>query len=1754
MRFASCLVLMGFLCIGVGAQDGVVRGREAIYGNENMFEHLILTKDGNYIAHGELTNSSNRHAIVKYSPQLTVIWEKVSPKPLYGLAQMPDGGFVACTGGYSTDHPFGGDLEVVRYDQNFNVTWRKTYGGNGSDNGSDVCVKPNGEIIVFGNTNSTDGDVVGKTTNDIDIWVLRLDATGNILSQKIFGGPDNDYSAESFATSDGGVVFTISGGGLPGNKGGADVWMVKTDGTLTTQWQTSVGGAGNDYAYSVRQLSTGEYVLCGATNSTDGDFVGGNGGTHEGFIAKVSAAGSFIWSALVGGYTEASLYNAFELPGGELAVAGQTYGDGMAGLAFGFGHIWTEGLLLKYSSTGHLLMQRAVGAACDENLRDVVRLPNGNFLVCGLNWYCSTGGDFTNVPRAAGETRSIVLELRDLSTIKGKVFFDDNNNKVFDAGEGLLSTGKVQTTKGAIGFNVDLPHGPDFIVSTDTGSYFTRIVSSNEWTAFPYDTTVYSVSPKKKISVFTAPGQRDSFNIRLVQTSQVEDLEVLVQPIPDAFLNNSVRYRINVRNVGGKTIPNASIKIRFDSRITYRSANKPVVFVGDTLQWLLPSFAGKARDSMEVVFYAKTPDVKPGDTLRFEAYGYPIDTDFDPLDNTVILASMVKKQAAAVSGLNIQLTTATPARLTRTIPYTITYNFNSGLDSTKGQVIVFKDSKTSYSSAIPAPSRISGDSVIWNIKDLRNNNQDTILLNLQVANVPVASIGDSIRQEVVIQLGVQDSTLFASQRIAQKIVGNYVQPDTTTTTLHPPHGVLWSRIMGDDQFDYGYDVVGLPDNGYITVGATGHPGVGTLNALITRFDKDGHVVWQKNFGNTNNDELYTVRKINDSTFLTCGYTYAYNTDPNHSDNEALIVKFDAHGEILWKRTYGGNWVDEAAAIEPTPDGGCIINGITQSSVGDVTGYISPTHGGSDFPGAASFATNMWVLKLDALGNVEWNKCFSHPSGMGAYRGTDVRWAGDGGYYISGTRSRGTYPKNLYDAFVMKISASGSTIWEKHFHSDNYQYVINSMVTTGDQEVVFVGHAGDGSGVDTAYRGDHGNRDVWVGKLDKNGNVLWQNFFGGDQEDMGHRIQKASDGGYLLATEAYSGNGNVTGKFTRFFSDAWLLKINANGKLEWQKILAGRNMEILYGVAELPDGNVVTIGTTTLDGVTNYGDIKGRSDIFIAKVGQANYITGKVFVDYNNNHIQDQGEPLFNKGIVTFSRDSLSASGTVGDGMYGVLIDKGTFRAKLTIVDSALYTIYPVNPVLSINTYLNTDTLNFALLPKSNSKDLRVDLIPVNRARAGFEAVYQVKYENNGPFPMQQVELRFIADHRSIFTSSSIPYDQQKGDTLIWKFSNLDAFATGIIDVRLLLKAPPAIMPGDSLALRADIIPVVNDLKPLDNIAAFKQFVGVAYDPNDKTEIHGADFNARHIQDGEYLKYLIRFQNTGNDTAFTVYVRDTLSDKVDWNTLEMISASHAYDLHIRDGNKLEWRFNNILLVDSNMNEPASHGFIAYRIKPKSTLQIGDTVKNTASIYFDFNPAVLTNTAQSVVSQLTILPFSKLSFEGKWLNENTTQLNWAVEDEVNVAYYAVQRSSDGIVYEEIGRVAALNTSWKNKYGFTDNAPLTGRNYYRIAIVDLDHSSELSRIILLKSTPGITGQLLIRPNPSQGKVMLSLNRPVKGIGSLTIVDVNGVVVRQTVLGYLDQLSWQKNIDLSGLPAGQYYLQCKVGDQVFGGKLIRL
>ena len=180
----------------------------------------------------------------------------------------------------------------------------------------------------------------------------------------------------------------------------------------------------------------------------------------------------------------------------------------------------------------------------------------------------------------------------------------------------------------------------------------------------------------------------------------------------------------------------------------------------------------------------------------------------------------------------------------------------------------------------------------------------------------------------------------------------------------------------------------------------------------------------------------------------------------------------------------------------------------------------------------------------------------------------------------------------------------------------------------------------------------------------------------------------------------------------------------------------------------------------------------------------------------------------------------------------------------------------------------------------------------------------------------------------------------------------------------------AIPIGTILNSYAQIFPIVNDVNPSCNNATWEVTVTGSFDPND-ISVDQDTLYSNVFPNPPFLDYLVRFQNTGTDTAFTVKILNPLDTmKLDLNSLEFVAASHTMEMRfIYHERNMEFLFNNILLPDSNVNEPASHGFVRYKIKPKSNLQVGDSIKNFAAIYFDFNEPVITNTAKTDILLFT-----------------------------------------------------------------------------------------------------------------------------------------------------------------------------------------
>ncbi|MFZ1398077.1 MAG: hypothetical protein WAS33_14330, partial [Candidatus Promineifilaceae bacterium] len=246
------------------------------------------------------------------------------------------------------------------------------------------------------------------------------------------------------------------------------------------------------------------------------------------------------------------------------------------------------------------------------------------------------------------------------------------------------------------------------------------------------------------------------------------------------------------------------------------------------------------------------------------------------------------------------------------------------------------------------------------------------------------------------------------------------------------------------------------------------------------------------------------------------------------------------------------------------------------------------------------------------------------------------------------------------------------------------------------------------------------------------------------------------------------------------------------------------------------------------------------------------------------------------------------------------------------------------------------------------------------ARPGFQLTYGLNLRNNTAANAGASTLTFEFDPVLSFVSATPTPSSVVGNTVTWSLTGIGAYASTNRFVQL--QVPPDIgLIGTALLATATASTTNTDAVPANNVWTSQQIVTASYDPNDKqahTSTGGSDVYL--IDQDEWIDYTIRFQNTGTDTAFNVVITDTLSTSLDPSTIEMGAASHAFNWNLTGHGILGLNFPNILLPDSNSNEPLSHGFVGFRIRPRDQqdLQPGDQLVNTANIFFDFNPPVIT----------------------------------------------------------------------------------------------------------------------------------------------------------------------------------------------------
>ncbi len=355
------------------------------------------------------------------------------------------------------------------------------------------------------------------------------------------------------------------------------------------------------------------------------------------------------------------------------------------------------------------------------------------------------------------------------------------------------------------------------------------------------------------------------------------------------------------------------------------------------------------------------------------------------------------------------------------------------------------------------------------------------------------------------------------------------------------------------------------------------------------------------------------------------------------------------------------------------------------------------------------------------------------------------------------------------------------------------------------------------------------------------------------------------------------------------------------------------------------------------------------------------ISGKVFSDTNNNGVQDAGEaPIVQKLIAVQPNNWFAYTGINGE--YALRVETNV-NYSVTTAPVLYYTTNPSSYPVTFTAMAQIDSLNnFGLYPTPNVNDLRITLTS-GTARPGFDMSYWITYENVGTTTLSGDASLAFDNTILTYLNSSISPTSQTSNTITWSFTNLPPFGKQDLWIDFNVGATTPL--GTALNASATIQPITGDVLPSDNTNNDNRAVQGSYDPNEKI-VSEIILSPAEVAAEKMLEYIIFFQNTGTDTAFTVKLIDTLSQNLQIASLEVLSASHPYSLAMSEHGTLHIHFANILLPDSNVNEPASHGFIRYRIRPKTALLPGDEIQNKTDIYFDYNLPITTNTTITTVS--------------------------------------------------------------------------------------------------------------------------------------------------------------------------------------------
>lgn|GEM_PF-1112222 len=806
----------------------------------------------------------------------------------------------------------------------------------------------------------------------------------------------------------------------------------------------------------------------------------------------------------------------------------------------------------------------------------------------------------------------------------------------------------------------------------------------------------------------------------------------------------------------------------------------------------------------------------------------------------------------------------------------------------------------------------------------------------------------------------------------------------------------WERTYSEGNYE---QTTTTKDGGFVLSGIQFNP---SPKLTLTKLDVDGDLQWEKQYYEGGGTDIEIIA---DGNILLVGKEFSNGYQYNFS-------KIDLSGKVIWEKKYpvpsGGS---PYARVEQTADGGFVASSEASASG---TFYLFKLDGNGDFEwdfidtattgdkcrevlintdnsytliGQSAFQKgDAKLMVVDTAGNKIMERFYGDSTKQTNIFATR---SNDGGIILCGVNEE-------VDVWLLKMDANYNELWSKTIPLQSRQSV-RGLAETPDSGIVVIGDHYDGNA----------NASAFIAKTDLLGNQVWTKFYPPNSQTYLNNVTISNDG-YIVCS------GTKVNQFP-FQNLKYAIKLDLNG-YTYESFINGTiaidsnlNCKVEPLETSLNNWLVKAQGTQTYYGITDTAGnylINLDSGNYVLTAIPPNYIwqsclasypVSVPFKDTATTDISVQGEecihmkvdistPLLRRCFDNIYTVSYCNLGSIPSPNSFVHIEFDSFLVvnssslPWTSQSGNLYTFWLGN--LNSNE-CGSFTLNVtvdcsAILGQTHCVEAHIfpDSICTPYGIGWDGAITFLEtlcepdsitflIENIGQNPMSTPQNFIIIEDNIIMKTGE--FQLTPGEILPLKVP------TNGSTYRLNAGQSPGHFPPDyepTIAIEGcgfnsnqqfstGFVSSYSEADVLDYISIdCQQNIG-AYDPNDKRAEPTGHGPEHYIEVGDDLEYHIRFQNTGTDTAFTVAIRDTISQYLDASSIVPGCSSHSYDFQIVGSNILKFTFNNILLVDSTTNEPASHGFVKFRISQIDSLPLGTIIFNNAAIYFDFNEPIITN---------------------------------------------------------------------------------------------------------------------------------------------------------------------------------------------------